>query len=75
MRLIWILLMILGLAVIALGILWFLQGSNLVRIDPVACGTQCEPIVGHQPAWQVAGIVAGMLGACVTTLSVRKLRR
>lgn len=75
MRWMWVSATVVGLGVIAIGILWFLQGSDLVRIDPVACVGDCEPIVGHRPGWQAAGGVAVVAGAVVSTAAVRKLRR
>lgn len=75
MRWIWMSASAVGLAVSGVGILWFLQGSDLVHIEPIACVGDCEPIVGHHPEWQVAGAVAVLTGALATTLAVRKLRR
>lgn len=74
MRWIWMSVSAVGLAVSGVGILWFLQGSDLVHIEPIACVGDCEPVVGHHPAWQVAGAVAVLTGALATTLAVRKLR-
>lgn len=67
-------LVVVGLTVMALGVLWFLQGSDLIRIDPIACAGNCEPMVGHHPGWQAAGAIAATTGALATTVSVRKLR-
>lgn len=75
MRWIWMSVLAVALAVSGVGILWFLQGSDLVHIEPIACAGDCEPIVGHHPEWQVAGTVAVLAGAVATTLAVRKLRR
>lgn len=74
MRWIWLLLAAVGLALSGVGILWFLQGSDLVHIDPIACVGDCEPIVGHHPEWQVAGVVAVSVGAAAAALATRKLR-
>lgn len=75
MRWIWMSVLAVGLAVSGVGILWFLQGSDLVHIQPIACVGDCEPVVGHHPEWQLAGVVAVLTGALATTLAVRKLRR
>lgn len=75
MRWLWVLVSMLGLLAVGLGLLWFLQGSDLVHIDPIACASDCEPIVGHQPGWQVAGAVATAIGALASALAVRRLRR
>jgi hypothetical protein len=63
-----------GLAVSGVGILWFLQGSDLVHIEPIACAGECEPIAGHHPEWQVAGGVAVLVGVITTTLATRPRR-
>lgn len=75
MRLIWISVAVIGVGVVALGTLWILQGSNLVHIEPVLCAGDCEPVVGHQPSWQIAGTGAFIAGALATTLAARRLRR
>jgi hypothetical protein len=71
----WIMVSLLGLAVTALGTLWFLQGSDLLHIEPILCATDCDPVGGHQPAWQLAGLAAVLAGMLATTLALRKLRR
>ena len=74
MRWIWTSVSVIGVGVGALGALWFLQGSDLVHIDPILCVGDCEPVVGHHPSWQVAGAAAFAGGAFVTTLAVRRRR-
>lgn len=74
MRWMWTLVSVVGLIAIALGLLWFLQGSTLVRIDPIACAANCEPTEGHQPAWQAAGAITVIAGALTATVAVRKMR-
>lgn len=74
MRWIWACVGVLGLGVGALGTLWFLQGSDLVHIDPILCVGDCQPVVGHQPTWQVAGAGAVAVGASVTAVAARRLR-
>jgi hypothetical protein len=74
MRWMWIAVSVMGLAGIALGLLWFLQGSNLLHIDPIACTANCEPIEGHQPAWQIAGAIAVAVGLVATFTGWRKAR-
>ena len=75
MRWIWMSVTAVGLAVSGVGCLWFLLGSDLVHIEPIACVGDCAPIVGHHPGWQVGGAVAILTGAFATTLAVRKRRR
>lgn len=70
----WVSVSVAGLLVGGVGLLWFLQGSDLVHIEPIACVGDCVPIAGHHPEWQVVGAVAFLTGALVATLAVRKLR-
>jgi hypothetical protein len=70
----WTSVSVVGLIAIALGLLWFLQGSTLVRIDPIACASNCEPMVGHQPAWQAAGAITVIAGALAAIVAVRRMR-
>lgn len=74
MRWFWAVVAVLGTVVGALGMVWFLQGSDLVHLEPVLCVAECQPVVGHQPTWQAAGAGAILAGAAVTTLAVRKWR-
>lgn len=74
MRLRWMVVSLLGLGGIAVGLLWFLQGSDLLHIDPIACAGNCEPVEGHQSAWQVAGGVVVAIGLVATATGLRKVR-
>ncbi len=37
---------LLGTILALLGLLWFLQGSDLVHIKPILCFANCQPITG-----------------------------
>ncbi len=75
MRWTWTAGLVAGAAVMGLGVLWFLQGSDLVHIEPVLCVGECEPMVGHRPGWQIAGAGAAAAGAALLTVTARRLRR
>jgi len=75
MRWTWITLFVAGLGVLALGTLWFLQGSDLLHVEPVLCAGECETVSGHQPTWQLAGAAAFLAGGLASTVAVRRLRR
>lgn len=74
MNLAWVAVLVTGLAAGGIGLLWFLQGSDLVHVEPIACVGDCEPVVGHHPEWQIAGIVGVLVGALSTTYALRQLR-
>lgn len=73
MRVVWWVGAALGLVLIGIGALWFLQGSNLVHIQPVMCVGDCRPVIGHQLAWQVAGGAVVLIGALAVEAARRKL--
>ena len=53
---------IVGLLALLLGGLWFLQGTGLVVIEPIACVGECDALEGPSVAWAITGFVT-MLGA------------
>lgn len=60
-----------AVVLLPLGALWFLQGSDLVHLDPVACAGDCEPVTGRHTGWQAAGALALLVGGAMTTVAVR----
>lgn len=54
---------IFGIIILPLGLLWFLQGSDLVHIKPILCFADCQPITGKSSQWQIMGAVAFVIGA------------
>lgn len=67
--------LVLGVILVPLGVLWFLQGSDIVHIKPILCFTDCEPVVGRSPTWQIHGILAFLLGAGLIMMSLFVLRK
>lgn len=61
-----------GAFIAFLGLLWFLQGTALIRMRPILCVANCEPIVGGSPSWAAAGVVAFIVGIGVALFSVRR---
>jgi hypothetical protein len=66
---------ILGLAVGALGCLWFLQGVGLVVIEPIACVGECEALTGPSLGWAIAGLAMLLVGAALIWWSIRRFMR
>ncbi len=64
-----------GIAVALLGLLWALQGADLVRIEPILCAGECEPITGGSTGWLIAGIVSILIGLAVVTVPWRRRER
>ena len=53
---------VIGITLVALGLLWSLQGADLVRIKPLLCVANCEPMVGGSVTWLIVGIGALAIG-------------
>ncbi len=63
-----------GTALLLLGLLWFLQGSDLVHVKPILCFANCQPIAGKSLAWKIAGAVVSIAGASIIYKSLKKKR-
>jgi hypothetical protein len=51
-----------GIVLALLGLLWTLQGADLIHIKPILCFANCEPLVGGSITWLVVGLVVLALG-------------
>lgn len=65
---------IVGFVLTSLGLLWSLQGANLVRLKPILCVANCEPVVGGSMAWLVVGI-GGMAVGLGLLITARRKRQ
>lgn len=54
--------LIVGVILVLLGLLWFLQGSDIVHLKPLLCFADCEPITGKSPLWQAIGAITFIVG-------------
>ena len=63
---------VIGLFALALGGLWFLQGTGLVVIEPIACVANCEKLVGPSLPWAIAGLVAILLGGLLLRRGLKR---
>jgi hypothetical protein len=68
----WILL---GVGLTLLGLLWLLQGADLLHIRPILCVTNCEPVEGGSIAWMTAGALVLAGGLVLTAAGVRRRGR
>lgn len=66
--------MLAGIVLTLLGLLWILQGADLVRIAPILCVADCEPVVGGSPGWLAAGVVTALIGLTVAAAPWRRRR-
>jgi len=66
---------IFGAIILLLGLLWFLQGSDLVHIKPILCFADCEPVPGKSLQWQIMGAAAFVAGASIIYTSLKYFSR
>jgi len=64
-----------GIVAALLGVLWSLQGANLIHLEPIACVANCEPLTGPSTTWLLTGLATVVIGLIVTIGSCRYLKR
>jgi hypothetical protein len=64
---------IVGTLLTALGLLWSVQGADLIQIKPILCAVNCEPITGGSTLWLSIGIITTAIGLAL--LASLKLKR
>jgi hypothetical protein len=63
---------VVGMVLILLGLLWILQGADVVRIRPILCLANCQPITGGSPLWLAIGVVTSAVGLRVVGVLRRR---
>jgi hypothetical protein len=64
---------IVGTILTALGLLWAVQGADLIQIEPVLCAANCEPITGGSTLWLSIGIITTAIGlALLVSLKLKR---
>ncbi len=63
-----------GVALTFLGLLWLLQGADLVHIRPILCLANCKPLEGGSVGWMTAGALVLVVGLLVVASGVRGRR-
>jgi hypothetical protein len=63
-----------GVALTLLGLLWLLQGADLIHIRPILCVANCKPLEGGSVGWMTAGALLLVVGLLVITSGVRGRR-
>jgi hypothetical protein len=69
-----IILLVVGLAIAALGALWLVQGLGLVQIEPIACVADCKPLQGASPTYAALGALMVAAGALAIWFALRRKR-
>ena len=65
---------VLGVALSLLGLLWLLQGADLVHIRPILCVANCKPLEGGSVGWMTAGALLLVVGSLVVASGIRGRR-
>ena len=63
---------VVGMVLMLLGPLWILQGADVVRIRPILCFANCQPITGGSPGWLAIGVVTLVVGLRVVGVLRRR---
>ena len=66
---------LLGMVFTLLGVLWFLQGADLIHLEPIACVANCEPLTGPSTTWLLTGLATVVIGLIVIIGCIRYLQR
>lgn len=64
---------VVGIVLTALGLLWSVQGADLIQIKPILCVANCEPVTGGSMLWLSIGIIPTVIGLAL--LASLKLKR
>ena len=52
-----------GIVLVSLGVLWSLQGADILHIKPILCLANCEPLIGGSTTWVIMGLITISVGA------------
>ena len=66
---------LLGMVFTLLGVLWFLQGADLIHFEPVVCVANCKPLTGPSTTWLLTGLTTVVVGLIVIIRCIRYLKR
>jgi len=65
--------LLIGVVVASLGLLWFLQGADIIHLKPLLCFANCEPITGKSLPWQIIGAIVFIVGTLIAGKSIRSM--
>ena len=66
---------VLGAASTLLGLLWLLQGADLLHIRPILCVANCEPLEGRSISWMMVGALVLLCGLLAIAAGLRRRGR
>src|SRR5262245_30269384 len=60
-----------GTVMTLLGLLWVVQGADLIRIRPILCVAECKPVTGGSVGWFALGVLTLLGGLWVLSRRLR----
>jgi hypothetical protein len=64
-----------GAVLALLGLLWFLQGADVVHMRPVLCFADCTYVSHGSKLWEAIGALAAIVGVAIMGWSLKTPRR
>jgi hypothetical protein len=64
---------LIGLILVIIGLVWFLQGAAILHLCPVLCFTDCECVTGGSPFWEAGGVIASIMGIGIVYFGLRRV--
>ncbi len=66
---------LLGVVSMLLGLLWLLQGADLLQVRPILCAANCKPLEGGSIRWMTAGALVFIIGLLAIGAGLRRRGR
>ena len=64
--------LVFGLIAMALGALWFLQGLDMVHVQPLLCFSDCAPVRGASLKWALLGVALFAAGGAAVWWALKR---
>lgn len=64
-----------GVVSTLLGLLWLLQGADVLHVRPILCVANCKPVEGGSIGWMAAGTLVLVLGLLAIAAGFRRRGR
>ena len=61
-----------GMIGVSLGVLWFLQGADLIRIKPILCFADCAYVTGGSKFWEAIGALVFIVGILIIGIAFKR---
>jgi anaerobic C4-dicarboxylate transporter len=63
---------VVGVILLLLGLLWFLQGAAIVRLCPLLCFVDCECVMSGSVFWEGVGAIVFIVGVTIMGVIVKR---